>query len=199
MSEKWRLFIAIELPQTVLSELADLQAALRARTPDRVLRWTRPEGIHLTLKFLGDVPTGDLAAIQAALTDAAANHAPFNLVVEGVGCFPNTQRPRVVWAGVGGDTRTLAQVQAAVEQHVAPLGYPTEKRPFNPHLTLARMQRSADRAALEAVGRTVEGWQARSRIASWEVQAISLMRSQLRPDGAVYTEVQRAPLAAPDA
>lgn len=198
MSGTWRLFIAIELPQAVLSDLAELQAALKKQMPSRGLSWTRPEGIHLTLKFLGDVPAAQLHVLQTALDSAAADRPPFALAVEHIGCFPDTRRPRVLWAGVGGDTYALQRVQAAVERHVAPLGYPTEKRPFSPHLTLARMRRGADHATLEAVGRVVERWQG-GRIGTWQVQAVSLIRSELRPDGAVYTELHRAELAATDA
>ncbi len=193
MSERWRLFIAIELPDDVRRALARVQADFIRRAPEHLLRLVRPEGIHLTLKFLGDVPIKQLGAIGDALDQAVSGQAPFHLTVAGIGCFPNTRRPNTVWLGVEGDVRSLRSLHLQVEKYIAPLGYPTEDRGFTPHLTLARTQRSRGGEELQAVGQAVLAMEV-GEIARWHVTGISLMRSELRPTGAVYTLVREARL-----
>ena len=99
-SEMWRLFIAIELPDSALALLGQLQANLKERTPAQSVRWVAPGSIHLTLKFLGDVPTPDVDAIRFALGETVKGHAPFELSTGSLGCFPNATRPRVIWIGI---------------------------------------------------------------------------------------------------
>ena len=188
MSEDWRLFIALELPPDVLKAIGRVQNDLKSALGSRSLRWTRPEGIHLTLKFLGDVPTGQIDAIKAGMAQAASAGRPFELRALGLGCFPNLDRPRVLWAGLTGEIEPLRALQAAVEQQIAPLGFPAEARGFSPHLTLARTAQSAGRAEISAIGQAAAS-RARVEIAAWRVSTLSLMRSQLKPDGAAYTRV----------
>ena len=193
MAGTWRLFIAVELPEEALRAIERLQDGLVRTMPGDAVRWVRPEGIHLTLKFLGDVPREQIDGIQAALGEAVRGHPPFALRAEGLGAFPNTRRPRVVWVGVEGDVRRLKELRNDVEEHVAPLGYPTEDRSFTPHLTLGRVQRDASRRELDAIGMAVET-NTVGELARWQVDAVSLMRSELKPTGAVYTEVFAAGL-----
>ncbi|GAB4477827.1 MAG: RNA 2',3'-cyclic phosphodiesterase [Anaerolineae bacterium] len=197
MSEQWRLFIAIELPGDVQRALARLQADFVRRVPEHLLKPVRPEGIHLTLKFLGDVPVKQLGAIGDALDQAASRHKPFDLTVAGIGCFPNTRRPNAIWAGVEGDVRSLKSLHLQVEKFVAPLGYPSEERGFTPHLTLARTRRQYGGEELQAVGQAVLDMEV-GEIARWQVTEVSLMRSELRPSGAVYTLLREARLGGQD-
>jgi 2'-5' RNA ligase len=182
-----RSFIAIELSAEILRRVSRLQERIKADLPPGLVRWTRPEGIHLTLKFLGDVQADRLEAIADALRSACAPHAPFSLSIGGMGVFPNARRPRVVWTGVDEPTGTLTHLQGDVERMIAPLGFPTERRRFSPHLTLGRVKRGRSAAELEALGRYAE--QARVRVGEMEVHAVHLMRSDLHPSGAVYTEL----------
>ncbi len=188
-----RTFIAVELDEAVRAALAATQDELRAVVPRRSVRWVRPQGIHLTLKFLGDTPTGRLEEIKQALVAAASEVAPCSFTVEGLGCFPNPQRPRVIWVGVTEPTGTLRALWRAVETHVAPLGWPTEKRGFQPHLTLGRVQRRASSAERRAIGEVVDGSDV-GRLGSMAVRAVSFIRSELRPTGAVYTTLVEARL-----
>lgn len=188
MSDTWRLFIALELPPDVLEVVAQTQADLKRHVPSHVARWARPAGIHLTLKFLGDTPTGQVDDLKTALAEAAAGHSRFELSIQGMGCFPNTQRPRVLWLGVAGDVKPLRALRDDVERHIAPLGHPTEKRRFNPHLTLARAGRRASRDELAILGQISDEYDP-GHLASWSVDGVSLMRSQLKPSGAVYTQI----------
>jgi 2'-5' RNA ligase len=193
MSNSLRLFIALELPPQVLEALEATQRDLRAQVPERAARWVRPGGIHLTLKFLGDVPAERVDAVETAIRRAVKGHSPFELRAEGLGVFPNPQKARVLWVGVEGELEALGRLRASVEDHVAPLGYPTESRSFSAHLTLARASRNASRAEQEALGGLVAGSDVRT-LAVWQVGEVSLMRSQLKPGGAVYTRLAEAAL-----
>ncbi len=192
-----RLFIAIELPPPVTAALHNLQTQLQAVTPPDVVRWTRPEAIHLTLKFLGDVPAGKQSAVEQGIIKAAHNQHPFNLSIGGVGSFPNSRHPRVVWVGLGGEQETLHTLRDAVESAVAPLGYPTDRRPFSPHLTLGRVRRSVRKPDIAALGRALEAAKVDAP-AQFRAEGISLMRSRLRPNGAVYTQLAYIKLEAAD-
>ena len=200
-----RAFIAIELPPEILDPLARLQARVRRDVPPGLVRWARPEGIHLTLKFLGDVEQSRLPEIEAALREACAPHAPFALRIGDLGCFPHPKRPRVVWVGVQDtssaqdhDVGPLARLHAAVERAIAPLGYPTDRRGFHPHLTLGRVKnaRPSARKTAEwaALGEYVT--HAKVRVGQMQVDAVHLMRSELLPSGAVYSALAVCPLVA---
>ena len=188
-----RAFIAIELSPAILNALGDLQDRLKQDVPPKLVRWVRPQGIHLTLKFLGDVPGAQIAAIAEALQDACVHHGPFSFSIGGMGCFPNPYRPRVVWVGVDEPSGALARLQRDVERAIGPLGFPPDKRRFSPHLTLGRVK-GRDRDAVASLGEYVS--RARVRVGEMQAQAVHLMRSELLPGGAVYTELAAAPLSA---
>ena len=189
--EPMRTFIAIELTPPILDRLGDLQARLRQDLPPRLVRWVRPQGIHLTLKFLGENPASEVDAVSAAMANVCAAHAPFTLSVHGLGCFPNLRRPRVLWVGVEEPAGVLAALQRDVERVLVPLGFPPETRPFSPHLTLGRAKGGA-RGQIEALGKAVG--QAKARIGEMPVAEVHLMRSDLLPGGAVYTALSVARL-----
>ncbi|MCC7447021.1 MAG: RNA 2',3'-cyclic phosphodiesterase [Anaerolineae bacterium] len=192
-SDNLRLFIAIELPAEVREALTGLQRRFQTGDRDSVVRWTALDSIHLTLKFIGETPADNRPAIESALQAAVTNYAPFSLTLQGAGCFPDLQRPRIVWAGVSGDIEHLHTVRNAIERTVAPLGYPTEDREFSPHLTIGRTRQDASRIALSALGDQVRKVE-RSALVTWRVEGISLMRSQLKPSGPIYTQLFHAPL-----
>jgi 2'-5' RNA ligase len=186
--DKIRTFIAIELDESIKEGLTRLQEGLKGEAPQGSVRWVRPAGIHLTLKFLGDVPADQIGEITRALERSCQGFAPFSLACGGLGCFPNLKRPRVVWVGVHEETGTLPQLQKAIEANVAPLGYPTEKRKFSPHLTLGRVQRRVSSGDLRRLGEQV-GASGIGTLGQMEVRSVNLMRSDLRPSGAVYTRL----------
>jgi len=188
-----RTFIAIELDEAVRNALATTQDDLRRALPRDAVRWVRPGGIHLTLKFLGDTEVRRLDEVKQALSAATSELRPFSFDVQGLDCFPNPRRPRVIWIGLKEPTGRLRALWQAIEDHVAPIGWPTEKRGFHPHLTLGRLQRGASVAEKQATGRLVEranvGW-----LASMDVSIVSFIKSDLRPGGAVYTTLMEAQL-----
>ncbi len=195
MSDIWRLFIAVELPAALLTELHNIQESLKQDVPPRTVRWVRPEGIHLTLKFLGDVPALRRETLQKALQEAVQGHAAFELTAGGLGCFPSAKRPRVLWIGLQDEAERLLKLRDAVEVHIAPLGYPTEDRPFHPHLTLGRVKRGAKRNVVKQVGALVTSAATPDRY-TLPVDGVSLIRSELKPTGAEYTQLFHAPLRA---
>jgi 2'-5' RNA ligase len=192
-----RAFIAIPLPHPLLDQLTALQRQLEAQVPSRSVRWTQPEGIHLTLKFLGDTSTDKLPDIKQALT-AVARHAPScAFTVEGLGCFPNPRRPRVVWAGVEEPTGWLEVLQDAVEEAMTHFGYERERRSFSPHLTLGRVNRRVSRGDAAQVGEAV----ARATVGVLGevlVDRFDLIRSVLKPTGAEYTTLEEFALRGGD-
>lgn len=183
MGEKIRTFIAIGLPEFVLQAIAKTQETLRGSGLD--IRWVRREGIHLTLKFLGDIDRDDVGKIQAAMEEAAKGISPFTLTGDGVGVFPDFRRPRVIWAGISGDVQALFALQSALESQLKGLGFPKEKRHFKGHLTMGRVKDRVDRTKLQE---SLEGL-ARFETGSFTVKSVVLFQSTLRPQGAVYTRL----------
>jgi 2'-5' RNA ligase len=156
-----------------------------------MVRWVRPAGIHLTLKFLGEVPASQIAAIAEAMRSACAPHPPFSFAIGGLGCFPDARRPRVVWVGLDEPGGTLAHLQRDIERAMQPLGFRPEGRGFQPHLTLGRVKGGRPEE-LQALGAYVS--RARAQVGQVQAASVSLIRSDLRPDGAVYTGLAVAPL-----
>lgn len=191
--EALRLFVAVELPADVREAVASIQKRLSALDPNRAVRWTAVDHIHLTLKFLGETAPDKRPAIEAAMREAIRGSQPFYLSVKGVGCFPDLRKPRIVWVGTAGDLETLQSLRDAVERTISPLGYPTESRPFSPHLTVGRARQEASRSALGALGDAVGKLKVEPG-PDWPIRAISLMRSDLKPSGAVYTRLAEVPL-----
>ena len=180
-----RSFIAIELPGSIREALAREQARFRAVSPDA--RWTRPEGIHLTLKFLGDISADQEAQVREAL-GGIGPFAKFTVSVKGFGFFPDAKRPRVFWAGLDAPPG-LTRLAEQVEHTVAPLGFPKENRSFQPHLTLARFKIPRPQPKLAAVLAASGA----SDLGSFEVSEFFLWESRLLPGGAEYHKVARFP------
>ena len=137
--EQIRAFIAVELPPAVREAVEGVVRELRSRAGDGV-RWVRPEGVHLNLKFLGDIDADSVPAVSRAMAQCAASAAPFDLFLEGVGVFPNARRPRVIWIGLGGALELLLALQHSIDRELEGLGFARERRPFTPHLTLGRVR-----------------------------------------------------------
>ncbi len=186
-----RLFVALEIPSTVRENLAELLKSLRSMSPQT--RWVRPENLHVTLNFLGEVPETKLAPIRSALAGARSDQ-PVTLDFRGLGFFPNEKHPRVFWAGIeaSANSKTLA---ADIDKATEKLGIPREKRPFSPHLTLARFEPPRLPEKLRAA---IQGNAARD-FGSLCTNQFQLIESKLKPSGAEYTTVESFPFAAAEA
>lgn len=189
--EQIRSFIAIELPQELKLELGRLQASLKVDKPR--IKWVNPEGMHLTLKFLGNVPATSINDITQAMTESAAKVSPFKLEVGHLGVFPNMKRVQVVWVGLGGELDRIKQLHKLLEINLSRLGFAAEKRPFSPHLTLARVGNEASPDERQRFGELIA-------TTSFEtdkvipVNSIVFMKSQLTSQGAIYTKIGLAEL-----
>jgi 2'-5' RNA ligase len=190
MEESLRLFIAIDLSAEVRRWLGEAKALLADRIEAGAVRWMNVGSIHITLKFLGETPARRVEEIRAVLDRLARGRAPFPIAVEGLGCFPNFVRPRVIWAGV----RTgpaLQELQKQLEADLERVGFPPERRPFSPHLTLGRVKDGVVGPRLAEIGRAVET-ASTSSAAAMDVRDWCLFRSVLRPGGSEYTVLHRA-------
>ena len=188
-----RAFIAIELPPDVRESLAQVGKQLQSQLEGRLVRWVPPENIHLTLKFLGDVSVKNLDVLQELITGEAAQHKPMEFSVGRLGAFPKLRRPRVIWAGVEAPGELLA-FQRSIEARVTHIGYPPDERPFSPHLTLGRVNRSASPEDIRRIGDVLNGMSV-GFLGAVRVQEVHLFKSDLRPTGAVYSKIFSAPLA----
>lgn len=167
-----RLFIAVPLPDKVKDALLEI------REPIEGVRWQNPEQMHLTLKFLGDTPRQEISGIEQELKQLAAE--PFSMDISGVGQFPKSGPPRVVWAGVS-DNELLLQLQAEVEKRCSKLGFPPEDREYHPHITLARVKNNRNSAIEELIHRHSD-----FSLNDIPVDRLVLYESQLQPEGAVH-------------
>jgi RNA 2',3'-cyclic 3'-phosphodiesterase len=190
-----RTFVAVPLPDAVRNASGRLQERLRRQGLS--MRWVKPGGIHLTLKFLGDVSTDALDGIAAALGQVAADAAPIALRAAGLGVFPGIRNPRVLWMGIQGATDRLIDLAGRVDAGLAACGFVPEKRPFRAHLTLARARSPVDPRHLGEILIAEGGFDP----IPFSADAIVLYQSELKPDGAVYTRLATRPLtqiAVPD-
>ncbi len=187
-----RAFIALPIPPPVKSGLERVVQRLTAQVHSGV-RWVGLDGIHLTLKFLGDIYPSRVEDITEAVQRASLAASSFELFLSGLGTFPNDRRPRVIWAGVQGDLGPLAKLQAGIETEVTGLGFPGENRPFTPHLTLGRVRDQASSSQRLGIGAAVSST---SMVPAepWLVESVRLVRSNLGPGGATYSDLASATL-----
>ena len=190
--EQIRSFIAVELPGELKQALARLQEKLKSAGSVPV-KWVAPENIHLTLKFLGDINPGITGKITLELEKAARDTHPFDIQVSGLGVFPDMNRVQVIWIGLAGELEKLGRLQKHIEANLIPLGFPAERRPFTPHLTIARVRdyaRPDDRLKL---GKLIAGtsFDTKYRI---DVKAIHLIKSQLTREGPIYSRISTVTL-----
>ena len=190
----YRLFISINLPPDLLAALTQVQDDLKRQLAAYPLRWSRPQGIHLTLKFLGNTDPARVQAIVGAIAAASAGVAPFDIGIGGLGCFPNPRTPRVLWVGVEEPTGALARLAADVDEQMAALGWQREKRPFSPHLTLARTRKDILSTQRRALGEALAALRYPVDLGHFRAEHVHLMRSQLHPGGAIYTSLARVAL-----
>jgi 2'-5' RNA ligase len=184
MSETIRSFIALELPDDILSALGRVQEHLKSygfRT-----KWVRPANIHITLKFLGDIDAGTIEAIASAMVSAAEGCAPISLAAKAIGVFPNIKRPRVLWAGLTGQVDVLIDLQRKLDDCLGHIGFAKERRSFKGHLTLGRFKaRVNSTEIMRALGEFKD-----FETPSFMARELILFKSELRPSGAVYSKLE---------
>jgi 2'-5' RNA ligase len=187
-----RAFIALAISATAKSALADVMQRLAVQAPAGV-RWVDPARMHLTLKFLGNVEPGLVDGIIDAIAGAAAGASPFSIHLSGLGMFPNERRPRILWAGVQGGLDALHQLREQIEESMSGLGFPRERRPFSPHLTLGRVREPVYSGSIRRISAAVTSISLEPT-EPWPVDSVHLVRSTLTPGGARYSALASVPL-----
>lgn len=181
-----RTFVAIHPPLEVLERVVEFQQELKSRLCGGGIRWAHADQVHLTLRFLGDVPATDLSEIEAAVRQGCEPFNPIHLQAVGTGCFPDVRRPRVLWVGLRGDLEPLHRLHSSIEEATARWGE-REDREFHPHLTLGRIKQP-DRRLADALAHRLG--QSRDLVfGGWKATSAALMRSELSPSGARYTRL----------
>lgn len=183
MGFQLRCFVAISLPDELKAKISGIQEKLKLAGAD--VSWTRPEGMHLTLKFFGEIEDKRIPKIEKALDMAVADVSTFSLSVSGIGTFPDMRRPRVIWIGLKEDGSNLFTLQKGVEEELKNIGFPSEDRRFSPHITLGRIRSNRN---IEKLLRLIDEEKGIDT-GGFDVSEIHLIKSELKPTGAVYTEL----------
>ena len=185
-ASRLRVFVAVELPDSAKAEISKLSASIDALEV-RGVRTVRREGLHLTLRFLGDTDAEDIPRITSAMEIVAAESERFNLTLAETGAFPNAAKPRILWTGVDGDLDKLSTLQGRVERALESAGLKRRRERFSPHVTIARV---SDRVSAEQVSRVTaalnEGMPSPVPL---RVDSIALMQSTPHPGGSVYIPI----------
>lgn len=187
----FRAFIAIDIPPEIKQAISTQTASLRKES-GRAARWVAPENIHLTLKFLGEASPANLELLAQAIQSECAQTAPFTVSVENLGCFPNPRRPRILWVGLVVPPG-LSRLQRQIEATAARLGYARDDKPFSPHLTIGRAREQAAPAEIQALRSLLERTTVVS-LGTFTVEQVHLYKSDLKPEGPVYTRLATARL-----
>lgn len=183
MSNTIRTFIAIELPEKIIYTISKVQEEIKSY--GLKIRWVRPENIHLTLKFLGDIKTADTEKVARAVSESATGYPALSLAVKGIGVFPGIKKPRVLWLGISKQLDLLTALQKTLDEKLEAMGFPKEKRPFRGHLTLGRIKSIIDPKTLHDVLKEFIQFESEPFFAD----KIILYKSDLKPKGAVYTKL----------
>ena len=178
-----RCFIAISLPEELKAKISGIKEKLKSAGAD--VSWTRPEGMHLTLKFFGEIEDKKIPKIEKALDMAVDGITTFTLSVSGMGIFPDMRRPRVVWIGLKEEGDNLIRLHKGVDEELKKTGFPSEDRRFTPHITLGRIRSNRNIEKLLKLIDAEKGVDS----GSFEVSDLHLIKSELKPSGAVYTEL----------
>jgi RNA 2',3'-cyclic 3'-phosphodiesterase len=183
MPDTIRAFVAIELPHRVIASIAETQSRLKEKGFN--IRWVRPENIHLTIKFLGNIASESVETVCDAVSKTVNTAESLSLEASGLGVFPNMRRPRVVWVGITGHTARLHALQEKVDIELLSVGFSKERRPFQGHLTLGRVKGPIPvKRFQEALDRC-----SRFHGGSFPVDALILIKSDLKPTGSEYTKL----------
>ena len=184
--DSYRTFIAIELPRDLRARIVTHIDHLRRELPDVRASWTREENLHLTLKFLGDVPVADIEKLSLAVEAATHAASPFELAVSGCGAFPPHGQPKVLWIGITEASEELTKLHEAIERECERAGFAREARPFHPHLTIARLRSSKGARRLAQFHGSL-GFAPQS----FTVSELIVFRSELRSEGSKHTAISR--------
>jgi RNA 2',3'-cyclic 3'-phosphodiesterase len=193
-TERFRLFVAITVPGAVRNEMVRVQRELQPLAPRGVVRWTKPEQFHLTLRFLGDVASNDVADLREAIRLVCSDKPVLHLYARGVGFFPNARSPRVIWVGAGDAANHLLELQKEIETAVCPFTTEQGSEHFVGHVTLGRFKHF-NRPEIGELTATAKAMENR-RFGHWTAREVEVVKSELSRTGTVYTRLAACPLGA---
>ncbi len=185
-----RTFLAVDIPKEIKDSMEKIQYRLRNSLKEGMIRWTKPNSVHLTIKFFGSISDRDIEHITGLLKDSVKGFKPFELTAEKVGVFPNARQPRVLWLGITGGDNSFMTLQKQIDDDLHGIGFPREERPFRPHLTLGRTKAHRGIEGLSGVLEEFKDY----RAGTFPAAGLTLYRSDLRPEGPIYTKLGYFPL-----
>ncbi len=188
--DTWRVFCAIDLPGNLKEQLNARITFLREHVAQTQASWTRPDSIHLTLKFLGETPQSRIDSLSLATSESATGLGRFKILAQQCGSFPRTGVPRVLWIGIDDPEERLVELHSRLEDACAQAGFSREARPFHPHLTLARIRRPQGARRLAEAHRELA-----FTPVEFEVSELLVIRSELGKEGSKYTTISRHALS----
>ncbi|MFQ5455127.1 MAG: RNA 2',3'-cyclic phosphodiesterase [Nitrospirota bacterium] len=186
--DKIRSFIAIDIKESIRVEIGNIQKRIK-EIEGLQIRWVRPDGIHLTLKFMGDIAFSDIDRIKELLNRSVSGFSPLFIKIKGIGIFPDMRRPRVIWMGIEGDRKELIRLQNRVEKGLSDMGYPEEKRRFTPHLTIGRIKSVSSSHIKGPQFNDIIEELKYVEAGEFQANSVTLLKSELKPSGAVYTKL----------
>lgn len=186
MKNRIRTFIAVSLPSSILAGVKKMMRTFQ--TDFRDIRWSEPKNLHITLKFLGDIPLNDLPQLIRAVTQSIHQTFAFDLTFQGIGAFPNRESPKTLWIGCWEGSDELIQLAKTINEGLLPLGYPKETRRFSPHLTIGRVKNPVEGVM------PIFHKQHDHLFGSCSVSEVQIVSSELTRKGPIYDEIAAVPL-----
>jgi 2'-5' RNA ligase len=187
-----RTFVAIDFSPQIRGKIGEIIEYFKTQTPDYALKWVEPQNLHMTIKFLGEVSEGHLRTIKDVLSDTLEGRSAFEIEVTGMGMYPSTQKPRVIWLGVEG-SEPLKDIHQSLDQALQKASIPPDKRGLSPHLTIARVRRNVETLIVQDIGKTLSQFKIDS-LGKCTIDRIVLYKSTLTPSGPIYDPLLSIPL-----
>lgn len=187
-----RTFIAVDFSPKIINKITEIIKYFKTQTPQKAIKWVAPEHLHLTIKFLGDVPENKIDQIKGLIKATLNNENGSEIEVDGLGMYPNPHMPRVIWLGIEG-TERLREIHNKLDTELQKADIPPDNRSFSPHLTIARIRRRADKETVKEIGETLSSFNVGS-LGNCNINNIILYKSELTPEGPEYTALLSSPL-----
>ncbi len=187
-----RLFIAIQISSDIIKKITEISNYFQTQVPSDLMKWVDPANLHITIKFLGETPEKKIEQINAILLQSVEGWVPFDLSIEGLGMYPHHRQPRTLWLDVKGNG-SLVAYHKNLDELLQKAGFEKDRKPYSPHLTLARVRDRTDRDAAHQIGVTLSQFKV-DPLGTLKVDAIKLVQSELTPKGPIYTTLFSTPL-----